>query len=283
MLWSLCVWLAVDPQPIPTGKAQLELQLGDVPLTVYTYRPANYDRGPLVIVCHGVLRNADEYRDHAVNLADRLGVLVVAPKFDLERFPLERYQYGGIVKDGQPVPAAERTGSFLGRIASEVRRREQRPDLPYYLLGHSGGGQFLFRCTAFAPVDARGVVASNSGTITFPRKDWKYPYGLGELPDELTNDAALKRFLSQPLTMYLAQGDTVRDEYFDDSPEADLQGTTRLERNRNAYRAWQQVAKERGWDFRWRIVEVEGVDHDHEKMFDHAKARIALFGDVEKK
>jgi hypothetical protein len=126
-------------------------------------------------------------------------------------------------------------------------------------------------------------VASNAGTITFPRKDWKYPYGLGELPDELTNDEALRRFLSQPLTFYLAQDDTERDEYLDVSKEADLQGTTRIERNRNAYRAWQQLAKERGWDFRWRIVEAEGVGHDHEKMFDHPKVRTALFGEPAKK
>jgi pimeloyl-ACP methyl ester carboxylesterase len=283
MLWTLCAaLLAMDPQPIPAGKAEVELRLSDFPLTVYTYRPANYDRGPIVIVCHGVLRNADEYRDHAVTLGDRLGAMIVAPKFDLERFPLEKYQYGGIVQDGSAVPLAERTGSYIGRIVAEIRRREQQPDLPYYMIGHSGGGQFAFRCTAFAPCEARGIVASNAGTVTFPRKDWKYPYGLGALPDELTNDVALKRFLAQPLTLYLAQGDTVRDEYFDASPEGDLQGMTRLERNRNAYRAWQQLAKERGWEFRWRIVEVEGVDHDHEKMFNHPQVRTALFGDPTK-
>lgn len=282
MLWSVCLWLAVDPQPIPAGKAELQLKLSEFPLTVYTYRPANYDRGPMLFVFHGVLRNADEYRDHAVTLGDRLGALIVAPKFDLERFPLERYQYGGIVQDGKAVPLAERTGSYVARIAEEIRRREQRPDLPYYMIGHSGGGQFVFRSTLFAPAQAQGIVASNSGTITYPRKDWPYPYGLGELPDDLTGDAVLKKFVGQPLTFYLALGDTVRDEYLDVTPQADLQGPTRLERNRNAFAAWQQLAKERGWDFRWRMVTVEGVDHDHEKMFNSPQVRTALFGDAAK-
>uniref|UniRef100_A0A7C4QIG6 Alpha/beta hydrolase n=1 Tax=Schlesneria paludicola TaxID=360056 RepID=A0A7C4QIG6_9PLAN len=267
-----------DAPPIPVGKAELELRLSEFPLTVSTYRPPRYDGGPLIIVCHGVLRNADEYRDHAVSLGDRFGALIVAPKFDEERFPLRKYQHGGIVADGQAVPVADRTGSYLIRLVDEVRRRERRPELPYFLIGHSGGGQFLFRTAAFVPLTARGIVASNSGTITFPRSDWGYPYGLGGLPDELTTDAVLRRFLAQPITLYLGQGDTERDEHLDVSPEADRQGTTRLERNRNAFEAWRQLAREKQWEFRWRLVEVEGIGHDHEKMFDHPRVREALFG-----
>jgi hypothetical protein len=113
--------------------------------------------------------------------------------------------------------------------------------------------------------------------VTFPRKDWQFPYGLGGLPEELTSDAMLKQFLAQPLTLYLGLEDTERDEYLDVSPEADLQGPVRLERNRNGFAAWQTLARERGWEFRWRIVTVEGVGHDHEKMFDHPQVKAALF------
>ena len=35
------------------------------------------DDGPLIVVFHGVLRNAEEYRDHARALAERLGAIVV--------------------------------------------------------------------------------------------------------------------------------------------------------------------------------------------------------------
>jgi pimeloyl-ACP methyl ester carboxylesterase len=277
MLWILCASLAADP--IPSGKAEMQLMLGELPLTVYTYRPANYDRGPLVMVFHGVLRNADEYRDHAVALGDRLGALIVAPKFDEERFPKAKYQYGGIVDDGKAVPAGSRTGALIPKLAAEIRRREQRPDLPYYLLGHSAGGQVLFRSTAFNALGAKSIVAANSGTLTFPRTDWEYPYGLGGLPAELTTDDMLKQFLAQPLTLYLGLDDTVRDEWLDISPEADRQGRVRLERNRAGFRAWQALAKERGWEFRWRIVTADGVDHDHEKMFNHDQIRAALFRD----
>ena len=88
--------------------------------------------------------------------------------FESEKPDFERYQYGGIVRDGKAVPLAERTGSYVARVAEEIRRRERRPDMPYYLIGHSGGGQFLLRSTLFAPAGAKGIVASNAGTVTWP-------------------------------------------------------------------------------------------------------------------
>ena len=39
-------------------------------VTLHTYKPANYAGGPLLIVFHGAARNASEYRDFAVPLAD---------------------------------------------------------------------------------------------------------------------------------------------------------------------------------------------------------------------
>jgi hypothetical protein len=72
---------------VPVGKAELAVDAGPVRLQVFTYRPANWSGQRLLFVMHGVLRNADEYRDHAVGMADRFDALVVAPKFDSERFP----------------------------------------------------------------------------------------------------------------------------------------------------------------------------------------------------
>src|SRR5947209_1037278 len=96
--------LAADPTPIPAGSATLTLDVGKYPLKVNTYKPANYRDGPLVLVFHGVLRNADEYRDHAKVIADRCGGLVAAPEFDEARFPFWAYQRGGLVRDGKPQP-----------------------------------------------------------------------------------------------------------------------------------------------------------------------------------
>lgn len=279
MAWCLWACLGAEPaRPLPVGKSAVEIRIGDVPLEVFTYRPQNYTDGPLILVFHGILRNADEYRDHAINMGDRYRALIAAPKFDEPRFPKEKYQFGNIVNGGQATPPGERTGAIIPRLVAEIRRREGRAELPYYLIGHSGGGQFLYRLAAFVETDAREIVAANPGSLLFPRRDWTFPYGYGGLPEELASDEQMRKFLAQRLTVYVGDKDTERDEYLDVSPGAELQGPTRWDRNQRAFRAWQRLAQEKGWPFGWRLVVAQGVEHDHEKMFDHDTCTVALFG-----
>ncbi len=270
--------LAAEPSSFAAGKSEVEITVGDVPLKCFVYRPEPYKDGPLLFVFHGVLRNVSEYRDHAVGMGDRFGALVVAPLFDEARFPLAKYQHGGIVRDGMAVPKDERTGAMVPRLADAIRQREKRPDMPYYLIGHSGGGQFLFRLAAFVDTDASEIVASNSGTLIFPRKEAPFPYGYGKLPEELATDAELKRFAGQKLTLYIGDKDIERDEYLDVLAEADAQGPTRFARNQAAFAAWKKLAEEKGWPFRWRMVIAKGIEHDHEKMFADPLCKEALFG-----
>ena len=48
-------------------------------------------------------------------------------------------------------PRDEWTVDMVPELVSWARRREGRLDAPYYLFGHSAGGQFLSRVAAFAP------------------------------------------------------------------------------------------------------------------------------------
>src|SRR3954454_5618168 len=125
--------------------------------------------------------------------------------------------------------------------------------MPYYLIGHSAGGQFLVRLAAFVPTEARRIVAANPGSDLFPIRELPYPYGLGGLPDELGGDDLVREYLGRPLTLYLGIQDNVRDEDLDTSNNADRQGQTRLERGRNAYARAADLARRKGWDFRWRV------------------------------
>src|SRR5262245_39887613 len=277
----LCVlWLALaGPSAIPAGADKIEVTAGpqQTPLEVFTYKPAGYRDGPLIIVFHGILRNADEYRDHAKEMGDRLGALIAAPRFDKERFPTESFQQGGILRDGQARAKEDWTFSRVSEIANEIRRRESRPELPYYLLGHSAGGQFVERLAGFVDPGATRIVAANPGTHQFPTREQRYPYGFGGLPDELSNDAALRRYLAQPLTLFLGTDDTVVDEHLTVSPWANAQGAVRLERGRNMFEFARKLARERGWAFHWRLVEAEGIKHDHALMFNHPHEAAALF------
>jgi poly(3-hydroxybutyrate) depolymerase len=263
---------------LPTGPSKVEVDLGRAKIEVFTYKPAHYRGGPMLMVFHGVLRNADEYRDHAKGMADRFGMVVVAPRFDSKQFGPGLYQQGGLFREGKVVPQPERTWALVPKLADEVRRLEGKPDLPYYLIGHSGGGQFLVRLAAFEPTQAKRIIAANPGSDLFPDRAQDYPYGFGKLPPELADDAHLRRYLAQPLTLYLGTGDIERDDDLDKSPEADRQGRTRLERGRNAFKAAESLAKRNGWPFGWKLVEAADVKHDHMAMFDHASCALALFG-----
>jgi pimeloyl-ACP methyl ester carboxylesterase len=248
------------------------------PLTLFTYKPPTYRDGPLLLVFHGVNRNAEDYRNFAITMGERFGAIVVAPLFDSKRFPSERYQRGGIVRSGQPQPSEKWTYAAVPRIVAEVRAMEGKPALPYYLIGHSAGGQFLVRLAAFFPGEATRIVAANPGSELFPSRDQNFGYGFGGLPAELSTDEILQRYLAAPLTLYLGTGDNRPDEDFDGSPPAMRQGGSRLERGRACFEFAEKLAKERGWEFRWRKVETAGIGHQSAFMFAAPESRETLFG-----
>lgn len=260
----------------PPGRGELLFPSREGELRIFTWRSDLPGDGPLLVVFHGVLRNAAEYRDHAEALARRLGGAVAAPLFDAERFPTTRYQQGGVLRMGQPVAEREWTFSLVPPLLEALRESLGGGKRKVFLLGHSGGGQFLARMAAFVEPLVDQIVAANPGTHLFLNREHVFPLGFGGLPVEWSDDAALERYLAQPLTIYLGTGDIVRDENFDVSPAADRQGLSRYERGRRAWFRGRDLAQQRGWRFAWRLVEAEDIPHDHERMFNHPQCMVAL-------
>lgn len=262
---------AAHAGPLPPGKSKLSVAVHDETIELHTYRPASSKDGPLLVVVHGLGRNADGYRDHAIPLADELHALVVAPLFTEERFPTDRYQRGGVVHEGKAQPAEKWTFQYLAEIVRLVREREGRPDMPYYLIGHSAGGQILHRMAAFLPGEAQRIIAANPGTLLFPTRDAQYPLGFGGLPAELGGDEQIKAYLAAPLTLYLGTNDVLTKD-LDQGEAANRQGLTRFERGHACFAKAQALAKERSWPFHWRLVEAPGVGHSAAAMFSHPNA-----------
>lgn len=270
-------WLRAEP--LPAGPGKLELPNGTEPITLFTYKPPTYKGGPLLVVFHGVQRNAEDYRNYAITLAERFGVLVVAPHFDAKRFPMARYQRGGLVDAaGKAQPAEQWTYAAVPKIVAHIRALEGKPELPYYLIGHSAGGQFLVRLAAFMPGEAVRIVAANAGSHLFPTRERDFGYGFGGLPAELANDDVLKRYLAAPLTLYQGTGDVLNSNSLDVSEPAMRQGPHRLARGRAVYAYAADLAKTKGWAFNWRIVETPDIKHEAAFMFAAKEAEDALFG-----
>ena len=266
--------------PLPTGRGQAEVKYGGAPVTLYTYKPVGYSDGPLLIVFHGVMRNADQYLEFAIPMAERFGMMLVAPRLDEGAFPDEEwYQRGGVlIAGGEANPKERWMFNVVDAIVADVRTRENQPTLPFYLIGHSAGAQFLVRLAAFQPGEARRIVAGNAGSLLFPSTDHGFGYGLGGLPVELRDDTMLRQYLAAPLTLYLGTADTTPRRRFDASAAGMKQGPHRYARNLACFALAKAMAKERGWTFGWRKVEAPGIDHDAAGMFAAPEVGDALLG-----
>jgi pimeloyl-ACP methyl ester carboxylesterase len=204
--------------------------------------------------------------------------MVAAPFFDQERFLAHLYSWGGILtKDGKLRDRKGWSFPVATDVIQTILKREGDLKRDHYLIGHSGGGQFLIRYVAMEPVTAKRVVAANAGTYAFPRLDWDWGYGFGKLPNELQNEGRFKKMLETPMTVYLGMADILpKGENFDDSPEANRQGKFRLERGRNFFEYCQKLAKQKGWKFNWTKVEVPNVGHDADLMINDLRMEKAL-------
>jgi pimeloyl-ACP methyl ester carboxylesterase len=282
VLSALLPW-SVWAEPIPRGPSTASIRVGETDWNVHTYKPACYNDGPLVVVFHGTDRNPALARDNAVPLADAGCAVAVAPLFDADRFPRWVYQFGGL---GDPIategrtrlrlrPDERRTGRLVLALIEALRQQEGRPDMPYYLIGHSAGAQFLSRFAAFYPQEAVRIVLANPGSYVAPSWDARYPYGFGGLT--VVDEAARKRYVAAPLVFLLATMDRTRHG-LDRSRLAEQQGATRYERGLNVY--WQAFAnaKREGTTFGWSIIEVPGLSHGSARLYARPEAAVALFG-----
>ena len=258
---------------LPAGSGERRLDVGGMHLTVFTYRPA-CSNPSLLLVFHGQNHNADDYRDWARPLADRHCMLVVAPRFPKSQFPRWRYQHGGVARDGVVQDPSKWTGRLVLGLVERLRQIEGR-NMPYSLIGHSAGGQFLSRLAAFTPTEAQRIVIANPGTHVLPDPTVEAAYGFKGVYALDATVQELRRYLGVPITIFLGHDDT-DEEGLSTSPEANAQGQTRHERGRNVFKAAETLAREHGWTFNWRIIEVTGVGHRAKRMFAAPEAAAAL-------
>jgi poly(3-hydroxybutyrate) depolymerase len=280
----LCVG-AAHAEPLPFGLGQRTIDIDGTPIEVYTYKPEGYSDGPLLVTFHGLGRHIEPYLDAAKSIADRHGMLVVLPLFDRKRFPYWRYQGLGIARQSRRVasgplpvkPRSEWTSELIVKLIDRIRADEGSPNVDYYLMGHSAGGQIANRLAAFTPNHAKRIVVTNPSSYVAATRLARFPYGFGDLPAELSDDAALRRYLAQPITIFLGTADVLSRD-LDVLPPAMRQGSTRHERGLNVFRAAQALARENGWPFNWSLVEVPDVGHDVQRMFRSPQSSAALFG-----
>lgn len=250
--------------PIDVGNGKYTVDLQGLPMDVYTYKPNCPIKG-ILLVFHGISYNAEGYRNITRGLGKHLCMIVVAPLFDKTRFPGWRYQMGGIVYHHSLQPSRDWTAQLVLELVAWVRQQEGQA-LPYSMLGHSAGGQFLSRLAAFTPTNATRIVIANPSTYVFASLQMQAPFGFGGVYPPKKTESQLKRYLATPVTIFLGQED-VTDTELNNTPAALAQGEKRYDRGLNAFHTAEALAKQHGWTFNWRLIEVPGVGHSPNKMF----------------
>jgi len=207
-------------QAIGPGNGESSAPLLGTAVKVSTYRPTSCTPRLVLASFHGLGRDGAVNRDATRALADKSCAIVVSPEFDAVRFPTHRYQRGGVVLHGAFVPPGSRTVDIVAPLIAWARESSGQPNLPYALIGHSAGGQFLGRVAAYTAPDAVHVIIANPSTWVLPSVTDAAPYGFGKVPDP---EHALRAYLALPITSLLGANDT-GSENLSSEPEALAQG-----------------------------------------------------------
>ncbi|HEX4130715.1 MAG TPA: CapA family protein [Pirellulales bacterium] len=232
---------------------------------------------PVLIVMHGVNRDADRYRDEWVPHARRYGFIVLAPEFSKEAWPGEdRYNSGNTLDDqSRPLPREQWSFSYIEPVFDAAKKSLGNRTKQYYLYGHSAGAQFVHRFLYHVP-EARvaKAVAANAGWWTLPDPAVDFPYGLrGSAVDV----ADLKTMLGRPLVVLLGTADTdPNHKNLRRTPEANAQGPHRFARGHTFYEAGQKRAAALGVPLHWQLATAPGVGHSDSGMSVYAVRH--LFG-----
>ncbi|MEP6671204.1 MAG: alpha/beta hydrolase [Chthoniobacter sp.] len=270
-LFSLRCALSLGAEAVPVdkgkslspGAGRFDFSHADKTVPVWYYVPAEARADtPVLIVMHGVGRDASRYRDDWVPYAQKLHFMVVVPEFSVAAFPgSAAYAQGGTVDaKGHALPRAQWAFSFIEPIFDAFKAATGNRSERYFLYGHSAGAQFVHRYLYFVP-EARvaKAVAANAGWWTLPDPAVNFPYGLH---GSAVESAALKTALQRPLIVLLGTADTDPEaENLRKTPEALAQGPNRLTRGHTFFDAGKHRAETLGVPFGWQLALAPGIGH----------------------
>lgn len=241
--------------------------LKDKPVNIWYYTPIeNPVDLPILFVCHGKNRNADDYRDNWIDLANQYNIMIVAPEFSNENYPKSvGYNLGNMFDlEGNPLPEELWSFSVIDPIFDFVVEQINGNQTHYNMFGHSAGAQFAHRFITFkSGTKVNRVVTANAGWYTMPDFSVDYPYGLRKTSLTVTD---LIPMLQRKVVVLLGDADTERTRRLRQTPEADIQGRNRFERGLAYFEMAKQLCSDNGIDLGWLQQTVPAVAHDNAKM-----------------
>jgi pimeloyl-ACP methyl ester carboxylesterase len=263
--------------------APARLRLADDPEQRYwLYVPpaarARGEHAPLWVSVHGISRNAAAHLRSLAPWAERIGCVVLAPHFSRTRFPdYQRFGRPGRMRAGG------RADLMLLRIVGEVQAQWGLRRAPMYLMGHSGGAQFVQRFVLVHGPHVARCVLSAPGSYAWPDPTRRFPFGTAPNPafDDLC--PRLHDLLRVPALVAVGQADEARDAALRQGERIDRQqGRTRLERARRFVATAAALAAEQGLPAPAALAVLPGSGHAFSEVVERGglvqRAAEHLFG-----
>jgi len=206
----------------------------------------------VLVVIHGINRQVRDQATAFQDLAEQLGVALIAPLFEANRY--SRYQRLG-QKNAPRADLALDTAIAQLAMAAGLDKTPRR-----LLFGYSGGGQFAHRYAAVHPERVAAVVIGAAGWYTLPDPQRRFPHGLGRRAGLQTVDA--HAYLNIPMAVLVGDLDRDRDPGFNCMGNKDRdQGRTRVDRGRHFIGRMRRAAREHGFETTYRFELLPGVGH----------------------
>ena len=172
----------------------------DVFGTFYAYVPAPVpEQAEILVLIHGTPpegetaeSNAQYYLTSWTDFAQEHGYILIAPAFTQEDFSSRQGDhamsgYRGLF--GREIGADE----WVLRLVKAYQQALGLTNEPFYLYGHSAGGQFAGRFLVTHPDAIKKAVITSAATYPQPTTQVAWPFGMGELHADIEWDAETTR------------------------------------------------------------------------------------------
>jgi poly(3-hydroxybutyrate) depolymerase len=192
---SACGSTTLPEPPIAHEPGQLA-RGEDVFGTFYTYVPTTLPEKPeILVLVHGTPpedetaeSNAQYYVTNWIDFAEKHGYILIAPAFNQEDFSSRRGDhamggYRGLF--GREISADE----WVLRLVKAHQQAFGSVNEPFYLYGHSAGGQLLGRFLVTHPGSVKKAVITSAATYPQPNPEVAWPFGMGELHTDIEWEA----------------------------------------------------------------------------------------------